>query len=142
MSESEISVAALLFLLCEFFVGAIVGASVGKDRPSRLSGMAIATALALVVVVYVIVVATLAMKPHPNDSGLTFGRVLGAVVGSLCLGFCPTSICLLVACAGYWSAFVLFRRLGIGPNRITLASIFAFITILAAVTALATITQH
>ena len=131
----------LLFLLCEFLVGAIVGASLGKSRPSGVHGLVISTALGLVVVVYVIIVDTVAISPFSNNSRPMIVNVLGAVVGTLMLGFCPVLICLFVACAGCWSAFVVCRRLGIGPDRITRASIFAFITILAAITALATMGQ-
>jgi hypothetical protein len=142
MAESAIILELLLHLLIQFLVGAIVGASIGKDRASAPRGIFITMGLTILVIAYGIAVATLAFKSVPNNPGLTIVRVLGAVVGSLCLGFCPVSICLLVACAGYWSAFVVFRRLGIGPNRITLASIFAFITILAGITAIATIARH
>jgi hypothetical protein len=139
MDKPEISIAVYLFVLCEFFVGAIIGASVAKDRTSWSRGMAIALVLALVVIVYGIVIGTLATQRFDSPLGRVIG-IFGAVIGSLVLGFCLWFICLLAAVAGYWSTFVIFRRLGIGPNRVTVAAIFAFITILAAVAALARMT--
>lgn len=93
-------------------------------------------ALALLVFVYATVVNVLATQRLPNDLLRIVLAVIGTVLGTLMLAFCYWLICLLVACAGYWSAFILFRRLRIDPNRITLASIFAFITVFAAVTAI------
>jgi hypothetical protein len=136
MAESDISLGLLLFLLCEFFVGAIVGASIAKDQASGPRGMKIAAALALAVFVYLMVVGTLATPRMLHGPRPLILNLLGVIISSLTLGFCLWLICVLVACAGYWSAFIYFRHLGIGPNRITLASLFAFITILAAVTAL------
>jgi peptidoglycan/LPS O-acetylase OafA/YrhL len=69
MDESAIYL--LLFLLCEFLVGAIVGASLGKNRPSGVHGLVISTALGLVVVVYVIIVDTVARSPFSNNSRST-----------------------------------------------------------------------
>jgi len=104
--------------------------------------MVIALVLELIVFIYAMEVRLLVDKPAFDNPGLMIARMLGIIIFSLTWGLCPLIICLLVACEGYWSAFFVFRRLGIGPNRITLASVFAFITILAAVTMLATIKRH
>src|SRR5262249_51828756 len=116
MAESDISLGLLLFLLCEFFVGAIVGASIAKDQASGRRGMKIAAALALAVFVYAIGVGTLATPRMWHGRRPIILNVIGAVIGSLTLGFCLWLICVLVACAGYWLAFIYFRHLGIGPN--------------------------
>jgi hypothetical protein len=126
----------LAFLLCQFLIGALVGALIAKDRDSWHRGIAISLALGLVVIVYFITLAIIDTQPSSHDNLPIVLRILGGVVGVLIYGFCFWIVCLIVVSAGYSSAFPIFRRLGIGPNRITLASVFAFMTILAAVAAL------
>src|SRR4051794_41131635 len=67
MAESEFPHEMLLSFLwafvsitCQFLIGAIVGASIGKDRPSGRRGMVIAMALGVIVFIYAAVVGTLA----------------------------------------------------------------------------------
>src|SRR5262245_13810680 len=108
MAESDLSLGLLLFLLCEFFVGAIVGASIAKNQASGPRGMKIAAALALAVFIYLMVVNALATPRILHGPRPIILSLLGLVISSLTFGFCLWLICVLVACAGYWSAFIYF----------------------------------
>jgi hypothetical protein len=118
------------FWLAEFCIGALVGVCAVKQTPMR--GLAISLLLGWAGVVELIVVSI-----PKNRIDISLVSLVGHVVGVMGFGFLLWVFSLLFACVGYWLAFWISRRLGVGGGwQFSIPALFALVAIYAAVAAI------
>jgi hypothetical protein len=115
-----------LFIAAEVCIGAIVGTCVNKTAESSVWGWVLALTLGFAAIVESIAVA---VALSPGIFILTFVWIL--------IGQCFVSLVLLTfTSAGYWIAYVITRRLGIGRGQFGIKILVLLITIYATVAAI------